>query len=88
MKIERESLENRLLKEINIIKESESKMQLEIQKMELEKQKLELEYEVLIKKNESLRCTIKEDINQNKLLVEKNNTLKKMIKQVINKKIR
>jgi len=86
LKIERESLENRLIKEIRIIKDSGSKIQLEIKKMKLEKQKLKLKNEALIEKNDNLRGNIKEEIDKNKLLVEKNNNLKKMIKEDINKK--
>ncbi|HEY5588509.1 MAG TPA: hypothetical protein VIK86_06080 [Candidatus Paceibacterota bacterium] len=69
MKIERKSLKNRLIKEIRIIKDSGSKIQ------------LELENEALIEKNDNLREKITEEINKNKSLVEKNNNLKKMIKE-------
>ena len=69
LKIERKSLKNRLIKEIRIIKDSGSKIQ------------LELENEALIEKNDNLREKITEEINKNKSLVEKNNNLKKMIKE-------
>ena len=89
-----ESLENKLTKEVDIVRNEinrmklkyESNLQLNIQKLALEKQMLEFRNEVLVKKNNYLKKMVIEEFNKNKLLIKKNNNLKKTIKEENNNK--